>query len=102
MKKYKSLVINPGSTSTKIAVFKNAEVIIEKNIKHSNEDLQAFATVMSQKDFRRNIIESTLIEVNLELSNIDFFIGRGGLLRPLLSGTYLITSKMIADLVSEK
>lgn len=100
--KYKSLVINPGSTSTKIAVFRNDEVIIEKNIKHSNEELQNFPTVMSQKDFRKNLIETTLMDANLDINNIDFFIGRGGLLKPLLSGTYLINEKMITDLVSEQ
>lgn len=100
--KYHSLVINPGSTSTKIAVFQNDKVIIEKNITHSNEELKHYPTVLSQKDFRRNIIEVTLIEAEIDIDEIDFFIGRGGLLKPLLSGTYLITQKMIDDLVCEK
>lgn len=97
-----SLVINPGSTSTKIAVFLNQGVIMNKTIFHSNEELSKFPTIFSQTPFRKQLILQKLTENDINISKIDYFVGRGGLLRPLQSGTYLVNEQMLEDLQSEK
>lgn len=97
-----SLVINPGSTSTKIAFFINQNVVISQTIYHSNEELKKYPNIISQTPFRKQIILQTLTENNINISKIDYFVGRGGLLRPLKSGTYLVNDQMIDDLVNEK
>lgn len=102
MKKIMSLVINPGSTSTKIAVFLNQGVIMNETIFHSNEELSKFPTIFSQTPFRKQLILQKLTENDINISKIDYFVGRGGLLRPLQSGTYLVNEQMLEDLQSEK
>lgn len=97
-----SLVINPGSTSTKIAVFLNQGVIMNETIFHSNEELSKFPTIFSQTPFRKQLILQKLTENDINISKIDYFVGRGGLLRPLQSGTYLVNEQMLEDLQSEK
>ncbi len=85
---HKILAINPGSTSTKIAVFENETSIFEKNIKHSAEELAQFATIIEQNDFRKEVIHEVLKENNIDISTITAVIGRGGLVKPIPSGIY--------------
>ncbi|MFP4456813.1 MAG: butyrate kinase [Clostridia bacterium] len=94
------LVINPGSTSTKISVFKNEEELMEKTLRHSSDDLAIFNGIAEQESFRYNIIKETLVENNYDLNNLDAVVGRGGLLHPLEGGTYLVNSEMVEDLKS--
>lgn len=101
MEKY-ILVINPGSTSTKIAVYCNELAIIENKINHSSFELQKFSNIISQSDFRKQLILDILNENNFEIRKLDAICGRGGLLRPLESGTYLVNEKMLYDLKDEK
>ena len=103
MNTYLSLVINPGSTSTKIAIFDKDKKIKEQTLRHDVNELKHFDTIYLQKDFRREIISSFLKENNYKLEDFSFFIGRGGLLKPLKnSGTYLINQEMINDLKDAK
>ncbi len=84
----KILAINPGSTSTKIAVFENETEVFVKNIKHSSEELAGFASIIEQNDFRKETIYNVLKENNIDITTINVVIGRGGLVKPIPSGTY--------------
>lgn len=92
------LAINPGSTSTKIGVYDNETPLLIKTIRHSATELSQFKKLTDQIDFRLNLVETALHNENLDLSSFDAVIGRGGLLRPIESGTYKVTAKMLDDL----
>lgn len=92
------LAINPGSTSTKIAVYSNLKVIFYKNIKHSSDDLKPFTKITDQYEFRKNIIYEELKKSNIDLTTIRAVVGRGGLLKPIPSGVYAVNEVMKADL----
>jgi len=98
MKPIEILVINPGSTSTKIAVFQNNRAVFQKNIKHSPEELQPFKRVADQYEFRKTHILTELHAANINISDIDYVVGRGGLLKPIESGVYEVNEAMIRDL----
>jgi len=94
----KILVINPGSTSTKIAVFDDESPVLEKTIRHSSEELKDFKNIIEQYDFRVKVIENVLKENGFKLEDFDAFVGRGGLLHPIESGTYRVNEAMLEDL----
>lgn len=94
----KSLIINPGSTSTKIGVFEDETLLFEETLRHSTEELAPYASVVDQKDFRKEIIVSLLKEKNFDVHSLDVIVGRGGLLKPILSGTYAVSDALLADL----
>lgn len=91
------MVINPGSTTTKIAIYDNAEPLFEKNLSHSSDELAAFSSVVSQFDFRKKAILAALAEEVVAVEGIDAVIGRGGLLRPIPSGVYEVNEPMCRD-----
>jgi len=95
------LAINPGSTSTKIALYEDHKEIIESTIRHSIDEINQFQKISQQKDFRKNIILSFLLNNNIDVKDIDIYVGRGGLLKPIKSGTYLVNEEMIKDLEEE-
>ena len=97
-KDYKILVINPGSTSTKVALFSNEQLLFEKKIGHSSQEFSKFNQIIDQYRFRQDIILSFLKEKGINLSTLHAVVGRGGLLRPIASGTYRINEKMLEDL----
>ncbi len=97
-KDYKILVINPGSTSTKVALFSNEQLLFEKKIEHNSKELSNFNKIIDQYQFRQNIILNFLKEKGINLSTLNAVVGRGGLLRPILSGTYQVNKKMMEDL----
>lgn len=97
---YKLLIINPGSTSTKIAVFQDKECVFKTNIKHSAEDIASFEHIADQYHFRKDVILSTLKEAGVELNDLAMVVGRGGLLKPLTSGIYEVNEAMKRDLVN--
>lgn len=98
MEEYKILAINPGSTSTKIAVFRNNKNIFLKNIKHSVDDLAKFKTIADQFNFRKEIILEELKQAGIDVNKISAVVGRGGLLKPIESGVYQVNEQMKADL----
>jgi butyrate kinase len=98
MKPYKILVINPGSTSTKIAVFENEEAVFMKNIKHSTEDLSKFEKILQQYNFRKQIVLKELENARINISEINIIVGRGGLVKPISSGVYEVNDALIDDL----
>lgn len=96
------LVINPGSTSTKVSLFKNEKTIFQENIHHSSQSLSPFEHIIDQYEFRLDIILEFLKKQKIALNSIDVVVGRGGLLRPLQSGTYRVNEKMLDDLKEGK
>ncbi len=94
----KILSINPGSTSTKIAVFEDEKEIMEKVLRHSNVELEDYKDIYSQKSFRKDVILNALKEAEITVESLDVIVGRGGLLKPIEGGTYLVTDKMLEDL----
>ena len=96
--KYKLLVINPGSTSTKVSVYEDEKEIFKETLRHSTEDISKFNKIIEQKNFRTEVILNILENNNIDIKVLDAVVGRGGLLRPLSSGTYKVNNKMIEDL----
>lgn len=96
-KKY-ILAINPGSTSTKIAVFQGETCVVDENLSHSAEEIKKFDHIYEQKDMRSEVILKWLGDKNIDLEDLAAVVGRGGLLRPMPGGTYKVTEKMIEDL----
>lgn len=92
------LAINPGSTSTKIAVYEGSKVLFLKKIQHSVEELSKFEKIFDQYEFRKNIILKELTEANIEISFFDGIIGRGGIIKPMEGGVYPVNEKMVFDL----
>jgi butyrate kinase len=92
------LVINPGSTSTKIALCKDEKEILTETITHNIEDLSRFNRASDQDLYRMEIIIRVLRERNIDISGIQAVVGRGGLLRPIEGGTYTVNDQMVADL----
>lgn len=98
MNKIRQLIINPGSTSTKIAVYENEVPLFEQNLKHSTEELKQYPKITDQFEFRKKIILNALKEHKVEPSSLSAVVGRGGLLKPMDGGTYTVTPAMIEDL----
>ncbi|MDP3058974.1 MAG: butyrate kinase, partial [bacterium] len=94
------LAINPGSTSTKLTVFNGDELTFEMTLRHAAEDLATFDGVAGQYAYRRQMIETVLQKKGFDIASLAAVVGRGGLLRPISGGTYLVTNSMIADLTS--
>lgn len=94
----KSLIINPGSTSTKIGVFEDETLLFEETLRHSTEEIGKYDTIVDQKDFRRKIITDLLESKNFDLKSLDVVVGRGGMLKPIPGGTYAVTDALLEDL----
>ena len=94
---YRILVINPGSTSTKVGVFENERSLWEETISHNRGELKQFDTIWSQLDFRKQALTELIHQKALNLKSLDAVLGRGGLLRSLMGGTYRVTPQMIED-----
>lgn len=97
---YKILAINLGSTSTKIAVYDDDKLFLTKEFRHDPLEISKFENSILQKDFRTQTILDFISEHNYDLSKIDVFVGRGGLVKPITGGTYIINERMISDLTS--
>ncbi len=97
-KEYMILVVNPGSTSTKISVFLDEQEIFSRNINHKIEELSRFNKASDQDIYRMGIIVRELREQNIAVEELDAVVGRGGLLRPIEGGTYTVNEQMAADL----
>ena len=95
----KILVINPGSTSTKIAVYEDEKPLLLRNIVHAADELAQYDDVIDQQDFRRQLVLDELQSDHIPLT-FDAVIGRGGLVKPLEGGVYEINSLMLQDTLS--
>lgn len=95
---YKILAINPGSTSTKIAVYSDEEPVLTLSLAHSAEELARFHQVVDQFDWRKNLIEKALEENGIDIREMDAVIGRGGLIDPVESGVYEVNDDLVHDL----
>lgn len=95
----KILVINPGSTSTKIAVFDGETSVFEKTIRHSSEEVKNFDKIVDQYEFRVGVILGELKNNNFRIEEFSAIAGRGGLLHPIESGTYKVNEGMVQDLL---
>lgn len=94
----KSLIINPGSTSTKIGVFEDETLLFEETLRHSTEEIAQYASIVDQKDFRKEIIINLLNEKNFDINSLNMVVGRGGMLKPIPGGTYAVTDDLLEDL----
>lgn len=95
---YKLLIINPGSTSTKIAVYEDEKELFEKTLRHSSDEIGKFEKIFEQKNFRKEVILEILKDNKIDINEMDAIVGRGGLLKPIVSGTYSVNDEMIKDL----
>ncbi|WP_234123189.1 butyrate kinase [Clostridium hydrogenum] len=95
---YRLLIINPGSTSTKIGVYEDEKEVFEKTLRHSAEEIGKYETIFDQLAFRKGVILDALKEANIEVSSLNAIVGRGGLLKPIVSGTYAVNDAMLEDL----
>jgi len=95
---YKLLVINPGSTSTKIGVYEDEKQVLEKTLRHSSEEIDKYTTIYDEYEFRKNAILQVLKDKAFDINSLDAVVGRGGLLKPIISGTYTVNEAMLKDL----
>lgn len=100
MEEYKVLAMNFGSTSTKVAVYEGDTQLLLKVFHHSPEDLKGVSSMEENAALRKPLILSYLQEQGVDLKEFDAIVGRGGLVRPLLGGTYAVNEKMLEDLRS--
>lgn len=98
MAKHLILVINPGSTSTKFALFEEETMLFDKPLSHTVEEIAGYKNVTDQFEFRKNLIMTELKNRRVDLSRIAVIVGRGGLVKPIESGIYEVDSRMIDDL----
>lgn len=94
----KSLIINPGSTSTKLGVFEDETLVFEETLRHSTEEIAQYASIVDQTDFRKDIILGFLKEKGVDVASFDVIVGRGGMLKPIPGGTYAVTDELLNDL----
>lgn len=98
MEDFRILAINPGSTSTKIAVYFNTTPLFVKTIKHSTEELAGFDKITDQYSFRKDIIYQELKDAEIKLDDLRAIVGRGGIVKPIASGVYEVNDALIKDL----
>jgi butyrate kinase len=96
------LAINPGSTSTKFAVFQGEDLLFSETVRHDDKEMMQYKMVADQLPFRLETLLISLENKIFNLSTLDAVVGRGGLLKPLQSGTYEVNERMIADAVTSR
>jgi len=95
---HRILVINPGSTSTKIGVFEDESQLMESTLRHNSEEIAQYPSIIDQYNFRKEVILESLEKEGIDISTLAAICGRGGLLRPIEGGTYSVNEAMIQDL----
>lgn len=98
----KILAINPGSTSTKVALYEGGKQIAEETIRHTMQEINQYEKVTDQKNFRKELIEEFLKDQATHPAELTAVVGRGGLLKPIPGGTYLVDETMLHDLETER
>lgn len=97
---FKLLIINPGSTSTKLGVYDDETPVLIETLRHTSEEICQYKTIYDQFQFRKNVILDSLKKCKVDISTLNGVIGRGGLLEPISGGTYLVNERMLEDLKS--
>ncbi len=97
MEKYRIFVINPGSTSTKLSLHENEEILFEDSAFHDSSELLKFPTINDQLDYRMEVIHQFIADNHIDLSHVDAIVGRGGGCVALEGGVYKINEKLIED-----
>lgn len=92
------LIINPGSTSTKIAVYDDTEPVFVETLRHSSDEISSYKTIFDQYDFRKNVILKAVEDKGIDIKTLTAIVGRGGLVKPITSGTYEVNAPMLEDL----
>ncbi len=100
--RYRILIVNPGSTSTKLKAFAGTQVLFEREVEHSSAALAQCPTIFDQTDLRMEIVRQALAEEQVDLAAFHAIVGRGGLIKPVVSGTYHINDAMLEDLRQAK
>jgi butyrate kinase len=95
---HRILALNPGATSTKLAVFEDEALRLKTTIEHQGSSLDGFARVIDQYQLRLDLVVATLTTAGLAPSDMNAVVGRGGVLKPVEGGTYLVNERMLADL----
>lgn len=95
---HKILTINPGSTSTKVALFEEEAMIFSLNVEHSTEELAGFPDVIAQYDYRLKMVKEAIEANDIDIRTLSAVVGRGGILPPIHAGAYFVNDKMIEDL----
>jgi len=98
IKRWRILVINPGSTSTKLAVFEGEQAVHSETVSHPHEEIAAFPRIADQYAYRHDAVLSFLERHGVSLDSLDAVVGRGGILQSLASGTYSINERMLGEL----
>jgi butyrate kinase len=94
---YRVLVVNPGSTSTKVAVYDDEDPLFVENLRHRAHMLAAYAHIADQYPFRRDAVLVLLEEQEVEIASLDAVVGRGGILQPVPSGTFRVNARMLDE-----
>ncbi len=97
---FKVLAINPGSTSTKLAIYEDETCIFKFSVRHDAEIIASFERIIDQYDFRKKAIMEALNESDIDITELDAVVGRGGMLKPIEGGTYEVNQAMI-DYIKE-
>ena len=97
---YKVLAMNFGSTSTKVAIYEDDKEVMIQTFRHSNEEMAGISNMEENAAFRKGVIMSYLKEQGVDLSQLDAIVGRGGLMRGIEGGTYIVNDNMLKDLHS--
>ncbi|MCD6449342.1 MAG: butyrate kinase [Thermotogaceae bacterium] len=95
---YRILVINPGSTSTKLAIYEDDKEVLKETIRHSVDELKGFERITDQYEFRKNVILDFIKKAGYDIKSFSAIVGRGGLIRPIPSGTYEVDDLMLQEL----
>jgi len=96
----KILVINPGATSTKIAVYDGEKMSFSEVVRHLDDQLASFSSILDQLDYRKGLILDALSKIGLSPKDLSATVGRGGAFKPMVSGAYKVNKAMVSDVQS--
>ena len=98
MEKNLILAINPGSTSTKIGIFRERNLLVQETLRHTVEELNPYPLIIDQYEFRYQAVKTCLLQNQFDLQQFAAIVGRGGMMKPIAGGTYLVNDAMKQDL----
>jgi butyrate kinase len=96
------LALNPGATSTKLAVYEDERAILKTSVEHQGTSLDSYPRVIDQLQYRLDLILATLADAGIALETLNAVVGRGGLLKPMEGGTYRVSPAMLGDLATAR